>query len=50
MPTVVMLSTGGISPPPRSVESLIFLQAENKIVKVATMAVKEIAKYLFLTK
>jgi hypothetical protein len=47
---VFMLSIGGISPPPSSVASLIFLQAENTIATVATIAMSDKTVLLFFTK
>jgi len=47
---VLILSTAGISPPPNSVDSFSFLQAENKIATEETIASKNKAKLLFFTK
>jgi hypothetical protein len=47
---VLILSTGGISPPPSSVDSLIFLQAEKRIATAATVAKRDKAIVLFFTK
>jgi hypothetical protein len=47
---VVILSTGGIRPPPNSVDSLSFLQAENKEATEIMIAKINKVELLFFTK